>query len=109
MIERKYEVTIRDKSFNFIGRFSNGWNIDGWEDSIGTCVGNRKNNFYINFTNDRFDPYRNISFYGSPEKIEGMYVGNSKRKSPKYFTVKVKQLLLKRKFLIDYNGKLFNG
>jgi hypothetical protein len=29
MIERKYEVTIRDKSFNFIGRFSNGWNIDG--------------------------------------------------------------------------------
>jgi hypothetical protein len=56
----------------------------------------------------RFNPYRNISFYGTPEKIEGMYVGNSKRKYPKYFIVEAKQLLLKR-FLIDYNGKLFNG
>jgi hypothetical protein len=36
-----------------------------------------------------------------------MYVGNSKRKGPKYFIVEAKQLLLKR-FLIDYNGKLFN-
>jgi hypothetical protein len=37
-----------------------------------------------------------------------MYVGNSKRKGPKYFLLEAKQLLLKR-FLIDYNGKLFNG
>jgi hypothetical protein len=108
MMERKYEVTVRDKSFNFIRRFFNGWNINGLEDYIGTFVGNRKNNFYINFTNNRFDPYRNISFYGTPERIEGMYVGNSKRKYPKYFIVQTKQLLLKR-FLIDYNGKLFNG
>jgi hypothetical protein len=72
MIERKYEITVRDKSFNFIGRFFNGWNINGLEDYIGTCVSNRKSNFYINFTNGRFDPYRNISFYGTSEKIEGM-------------------------------------
>jgi cell fate (sporulation/competence/biofilm development) regulator YmcA (YheA/YmcA/DUF963 family) len=84
MIERKYEVTVRDKSFIFIGNFFNGWNINGLEDYVGTCVGNRKNNFYINFKNGRFDPYRNISFYGTPEKIEGTYVGNSKRKKPDY-------------------------
>jgi hypothetical protein len=78
------------------------------EDYIGPFVGNRKNNFYINFTNGRFDPYRNISFYGTPEKIEGIYIGNSKRKSPEYFIVEAKQLLLK-KFLIDYNGKLFDA
>jgi hypothetical protein len=47
-------------------------------------------------------------FYGTPEKIEGMNVDNSKRKSPKYFIVETKQLLLKR-FLNNYNGKLFNG
>jgi hypothetical protein len=108
MIERRYEVIVRDKSFNFGGRFFNDWNITGLEDYIGTCVGNRKNNFYINFTNGRFDPYRKISFYGTPEKIEGMYVGNSIRKYPKYFIVEAKQLMLKR-FLIDYNDKLFNG
>jgi hypothetical protein len=83
MIERKYEVTVRDKSLNFIGLFFNGWNINGLEDYIGTCVGNIKNNFYINFINSRFDPYRNISFYGS------------KRRGPKYFIVETKQLLLK--------------
>jgi hypothetical protein len=49
MIERKYGITVRDKSFNFIGRFFNGWNINGLEDYIGTCVGNRKNNFYTKF------------------------------------------------------------
>jgi hypothetical protein len=83
MIEIKYEVTKGDKSFIFIGKFFNGW-----EDYIGTCVGNRKNNFYINFTNSRFDPYRNISFYGTPEKIEGIYVGNSKRKYPNILSSK---------------------
>jgi hypothetical protein len=45
MIERKYEITVRDKSFNFIGRIFNGWNINGFEDYVGTCVRNRKNNF----------------------------------------------------------------
>jgi hypothetical protein len=62
MIERKYEVTVRDKSFNFVGRFFNGWNINGLEDYVGICMGNRQNNFYINFTNGRFDPHRNVSF-----------------------------------------------
>jgi hypothetical protein len=68
MIERKYEVTVRGKSFNFIGRFFNGWNINRLEDYVGTYMGNRNNNFYINFTNSRFDQYRNISFYGTQEK-----------------------------------------
>jgi hypothetical protein len=106
MIDRKFEVIVRDKSYNFIGRFFNGWDINGLEDYIGTCVGNRKNNFNINFVNSRYDPYRNVSFYGFPDKIEGMYVGNSKRRYPLYFIVDAKQLLLKR-FIIDYNNKLF--
>jgi hypothetical protein len=55
----------------------------------------RKNNFYINFTNGRFDPYRNISFYGTSEKIEEMYVGNTKWKNPEYFITEAKNLLLK--------------
>jgi hypothetical protein len=70
--------------------------------------GNRKNNFNNNFINSIFDPYRNVSFYGYPDKIEGMYVGNSKRRYPKYFIVDAKQLLLKR-FIIDYNNKLFTA
>jgi hypothetical protein len=37
-----------------------------------------------------------------------MYVGNTKRKNPEYFIVEAKYLLLRR-FLIDYNNKLFNG
>jgi hypothetical protein len=81
MIDRKYEVIVRDKSYNFVGRFFNGWDINGLDDYVGICMGNRKNNFNINFINSRFDPYRNISFYGYPDKIEGMYIGNSKRKA----------------------------
>jgi hypothetical protein len=108
MIGRKFEVIVRDKSYNFVGRFFNGWDINGLEDYVGTCMGNRKNNFMIHFTNDRFDPNRNISFYGYPDKVEGMYVGNSKRKYQKYFIVDATQLLLKR-FIIDYNNKLFTA
>jgi hypothetical protein len=108
MIDRQYEVTVRDMSFSFVGRFFNGWDINGLEDYIGTCVGNRKNDFNLSFINGRFDPWRNISFYGVPDKIEGMYVGNSKRRYPKYFIVDAKQLILKR-FIIDYNGRLFTA
>jgi hypothetical protein len=108
MMDRKYEVVIKDKSYNFVGRFFNGWNINGLEDYVGTCVGNRKNNFSINFINSRFDPYRNVSFYGFPDKIEGMYFGNTKRNYPKYFIVDAKQLILKR-FIIDYTNKLFTA
>jgi hypothetical protein len=106
MIDRKYEVIVRDKSYNFVGRFFNGWDINGLEDYVGTCVGNRKNNFNLNFINSRFDPYNNISYYGYPDKIEGMYVGNSKRNYPKYFIMEAKYLSIKR-FMIDYNGKYF--
>jgi hypothetical protein len=45
MIERKYEVTVRDKSFIFVGKFFNGWNINRLKDYVGTCVGNRKTIF----------------------------------------------------------------
>jgi hypothetical protein len=71
-------------------------------------MGNRKNNFIINFENSRFDPYNNVSYYDYPDKIKGMYVANSKRKYPKYFIADAKQLLLKR-FFIDYNNKLFTA
>jgi hypothetical protein len=108
MIDRKYKVIVRNKSYNFVGRFFNGWDINGLEDYVGAWMGNRKNNFNINFSNSRFDPYRNVSFYGYPDKIEGMYVGNSKRRYPKYFIVDAKQLLLKR-FIIDYNNKIFTA
>jgi hypothetical protein len=108
MIDRKFEITVRDKSYNSVGRFFNGWDINVLEDYVGTCMENRKNNFMIHFVEGRFDPYRNISFYGYPDKIEGMYVGNSKRKYPKYFIDEANQLALKR-FIIDYNNKLFTA
>jgi hypothetical protein len=108
MIDRQFEVIVRDKSYNFVGRFFNGWDINRLEDNVGTYMGNRKNNFIINFENMRFDPYNNVSFYDYPDKIKGMYVANSKRKYPKYFIVDAKQLLLKR-FIIDYNNKLFTA
>jgi hypothetical protein len=108
MIDRKYEVVIRDKSFIFIGRFFNGWNINGLEDYIGSSVGNRRNNFIVTFINSKFDPYRNVSLYGTPDKIYAVYVGNSVRKNPEYFIMESKHLL-PRRFLIDYNGRLYHG
>jgi hypothetical protein len=84
MIDRQFEVIVRDNSYNFVGRFFNGWDINGLEDYVGTCMGNRKNNFIINFENSRFESYNNVSYYDYPDKIKGMYGANSKRKYPKY-------------------------
>jgi hypothetical protein len=80
MIDRKFEVIIRNKSFIFMGRFFNGWNINRLEDYIGSSVGNRKNDFIINFINSKFDSYKNISLYGIPDKIFAIYIGNTERK-----------------------------
>jgi hypothetical protein len=108
MIDRKYEVVIRDRSFLFMGRFFDDWNINGLEDYIGSSAGNRRNNFIITFISSKFEPYRNVSLYRTPDKIYAIYIGNTERKNQKYFIVESKQLLLRR-FLIDYKGRLYNG
>jgi hypothetical protein len=108
LFERIYEITVLNKSFIFLSRYFNGWGIKGLEHYIGLCVGNRKNNFSINFVKINFDTWRNITYYGVPDKIDATYLINTKRKNSEYLIADAKLLMLYR-FLINYNDKLYNG
>jgi hypothetical protein len=81
MIERKYEILVRDKSFNLIGIFFNEWNIDGLIDYIGLYIGNRRNEFIVTFINSKLDACKNITLYGTTDKIYATYVANTERRN----------------------------
>jgi hypothetical protein len=106
LFERIYEVTMQEKSYIFNGKCFNGWNINGLVNCIGLCMGNKKNEFSIKFINSNFDEWRNITFYGIPDKINARYVINTKKKTSKYLINGAKQLDIFR-FIIDYNGILY--
>jgi hypothetical protein len=72
MIDRIYEVIVMGKFFIFITI------IKGLEHYIGLCVGKRKNNFLIDFVNEKFDLKKNFSFYRVPDRINVNYILNTK-------------------------------
>jgi hypothetical protein len=66
---------------------------------------NNKNEFRINFVNGNIDPWKNIIYYGIPEKINGEYVVNTKRKTSKYLINIAKELGIFR-FIIEKKDDL---
>jgi hypothetical protein len=82
-------------------------NIKGLEHYIWLCVGNRKNNFVINFVNSNFNLWKNITFYRIPDKINGEYLINTLGCSPELLIAEAKQLVLYR-FRVNNNNKMLN-
>jgi hypothetical protein len=70
-------------------------------------MGNNKNEFRINIINGNFDPWKNITYYGIPDKINDEYLIDSKRKTSKYLITIAKELGIFR-FIINYNEKLYH-